>query len=597
MDSPGRKKVLAGRRGLLSTLPAVLLLGLCSVARAAGPENGRLSGSVLDTQGNPLMGATVLIMGPMLSSARGAQSAAERIITDAQGRFTAEHLLPGWYSLKVTSPARLPVLRNSIRVEAGQTSREKVVLTDVFVLLRFKVPESDVSILGDDWKWVLRTSARTRPVLRYQQVARNSKRDSKPPLPASQRLIGIIPGSAQQDTLGEDPGMGSVLAYIRPLSDSTDLLVAGSMAADGLQTSSVATAIRKNLSKGDPQELALAVHQLSFAEGIPLPGGDIRQSLSHAQAMVVSYSHTRRITDALSLTTGFRMDYLNAATDAMAARPQVELDYQLNPSNVLALRYGGLGTNGGDNTLLNRISMLNTFPRVTLRDFRPEIQELKHAEASLNHKLGRTSHLEVAAYRDSLDNAAIMGFGTRAALGWLPGDVLPNPVLNGVTLNAGNYRSAGLRAAYWLDLGSSLKTAVIYANGDSLAVNSSSARAQGNLRDVIHPAHSESVGGKVSARIPKWKTQVTTSYQWMQRGRVTGLDPYGQANLQIEPFLGVQIRQPLPTVAFLPAHIEALADFRNLLAQGYQSLSASGGDRLLLTPIYRSFRGGFSVQF
>jgi hypothetical protein len=66
--------------------------------------------------------------------------------------------------------------------------------------------------------------------------------------------------------------------------------------------------------------------------------------------------------------------------------------------------------------------------------------------------------------------------------------------------------------------------------------------------------------------------------------------------LQLEPFLGIQIRQPLPTMAFLPAHIEALADFRNLLAQGYVPVSGAG-DKLVLTPAYRSFRGGFSVEF
>jgi hypothetical protein len=66
--------------------------------------------------------------------------------------------------------------------------------------------------------------------------------------------------------------------------------------------------------------------------------------------------------------------------------------------------------------------------------------------------------------------------------------------------------------------------------------------------------------------------------------------------MDIQPFLNVQIRQPLPTIEFLPAHIEAVADFHNLLAEGYVPLTSSE-DRLVLTPAYRSFRGGFSVQF
>jgi hypothetical protein len=75
------------------------------------------------------------------------------------------------------------------------------------------------------------------------------------------------------------------------------------------------------------------------------------------------------------------------------------------------------------------------------------------------------------------------------------------------------------------------------------------------------------------------------------------VDPYGQADLQLQPFLDVQIRQPLPALAFLPAHIEAVADFRNLIAQGYSPLTQSGEMTLLLSSAYRSVRGGFSVEF
>jgi hypothetical protein len=75
------------------------------------------------------------------------------------------------------------------------------------------------------------------------------------------------------------------------------------------------------------------------------------------------------------------------------------------------------------------------------------------------------------------------------------------------------------------------------------------------------------------------------------------VDPYGEADLQLQPFFDVQIRQPLPALAFLPARIEAVADFRNLFAQGYSPLSQSGEMTVLLSSAYRSVRGGFSVEF
>jgi hypothetical protein len=121
--------------------------------------------------------------------------------------------------------------------------------------------------------------------------------------------------------------------------------------------------------------------------------------------------------------------------------------------------------------------------------------------------------------------------------------------------------------------------------------------SRGNLQGVLHPEQTTSLAGKISAEIPVTHTRFITSYEWVPNDRVTLVDPYGQASLQIQPYLGVQIRQPLPTFAFLPAHIEALADFRDLLAQGYVPVSQGDQKPVLLSSGYRCFRGGFSVQF
>jgi hypothetical protein len=75
------------------------------------------------------------------------------------------------------------------------------------------------------------------------------------------------------------------------------------------------------------------------------------------------------------------------------------------------------------------------------------------------------------------------------------------------------------------------------------------------------------------------------------------VDPQGQADMQLQPYLDVQVRQPLPALAFLPAHIEAVADFRNFLAQGYAPLTQAGESALLLGSAYKSIRGGLSVEF
>jgi hypothetical protein len=167
-------------------------------------------------------------------------------------------------------------------------------------------------------------------------------------------------------------------------------------------------------------------------------------------------------------------------------------------------------------------------------------------------------------------------------------------------LNAGRYSSAGVRATLIQHLGRHVETALMYATGDALEVEAGhvpgAAMAQ-RWNGALRPAHSRILAAKVSTTLPVSRTYIMASYGRMPQGHVTSVDPYGQASLELLPYLGIQVRQPLPSISFLPAHIEAVADFRNLLAEGYVKMARAGEEPLALTPAYQSFRGGFSVQF
>lgn len=583
------------------------LIGLASVVLAVsaclgsgwarGADYGRLTGKVSDRQGNPLVGAVVVITGPVTLKSPNLSSNVERIFTDTHGEFVAERLLPGWYSLKVMSPARFPAHQNSVHVTAGQTADENFVLADIFAVRHFGMPKSVLATWGNDWKWVLRTSATTRPILRYQDASNNTI-GQKPALPAVQTLIGMIPGSARDEALSGDSGYGSIMAYFRPLSDDSDVLVAGSMAMDGTSGQSLATVFRKHLMTGDPQEFVLAVHQLNMTPGMPPAIVDGRPTSGTAQVMVAKYSQARALTNSVTLTAGFEMDYLNAIGDTMAVHPRVKLDYEVNPSSRLVFRYGSLGVDSGS-TLMDRVGDLNAFPSITARNYHAQFQDITHAEASFERRLDAKSEGEIAVFRDSFNNAAVWGLGGADAWDTLAGNFLPNPATDGVTLNAGHYSSSGIRASYSRKIIKNVSATAMYATGETLAASHSqitSATPGTDLTGFLKSAPTQSFAGKVCAWVPGTKTVITTSYEWLPAGRVTDLDPYGRSISGIQPFLGVEIRQPLPTIAFIPAHIEALADFRNLLAQGYVPISQSG-QTMVLTPAYRSFRGGFSVEF
>lgn len=592
------KAVKRGSRFAAIFFGVSLASALLSPSRVLGSEYGRLSGIVIDGHGNPLMGVTVLIIGPVLIPTAGAADQEERVITNAKGVFAAGDLVPGWYSLQLFSPTRLPARQSGIRVEAGETSTLRFVLADFFAPLRFQVPSNNVSPLNDDWKWVLRTSAATRPILRYRRevaVASVEKRSARP-LPASQRLLGVVPGSSRRDPLASDPGMGSVLAYLRALSQDSDLLAVGSMAATGNRTSSVGVAFRRGLAEGEPEEISVVVHQLGYASGAPLPGGG-QLSDSYAQGVVASFVRTRYLYPHVTFTAGVDVNYLNAFRGAATAQPRVKLSYRLSDGSNVAVQFGAAPSDGAG-TLLDRVAELNSFPRVTLRAYRPEIERVNHTEVSFDSRLNKSARIQVAAYGDWVKNAAVWGSAQPDAVGWLAGNYVVNPAVNGIFLNVGDYRSFGYRSAYTQRIGSRVETTVAYFVGGSMYARGATDRpSEGNVQSMFKPVRSMSLAERVSARIPVTETQVITSYEWVQCGRVTMVDPYGQADLQLQPFFDVQIRQPLPALAFLPAHIEAVADFRNLFGQGYSPLVQSGERPLLLGPAYRSVRGGISVQF
>jgi hypothetical protein len=114
-----------------------------------------------------------------------------------------------------------------------------------------------------------------------------------------------------------------------------------------------------------------------------------------------------------------------------------------------------------------------------------------------------------------------------------------------------------------------------------------------DLRDSFVTSNHHSLAARVSGKIPGSGTQFSASYKWISGTTLSRVDQFGEAAYQMDPNLHLSIRQPLPG---LSGRWEALADFSNLLAQGYVSVNGQDS-RIMLVPILRSFRGGVSFQF
>jgi len=101
----------------------------------------------------------------------------------------------------------------------------------------------------------------------------------------------------------------------------------------------------------------------------------------------------------------------------------------------------------------------------------------------------------------------------------------------------------------------------------------------------------------LSGRVPGCRTHWTTSYGWMSGRGLTPVDMFNASAGQSDPYLSVFLRQPLPGFAFLPLHMEAMLDLRNLMAQGYVPVVGQDRRTVYLVQSARSVRGGVAFTF
>jgi hypothetical protein len=118
------------------------------------------------------------------------------------------------------------------------------------------------------------------------------------------------------------------------------------------------------------------------------------------------------------------------------------------------------------------------------------------------------------------------------------------------------------------------------------------------LRSMIHSSRQRAATARIDATSPWTGTHLIASYQWTGDHRaVTPGHLYSTLVVRQMPGMNLYVRQPIPGLGGLPWRVEATADLRNLLAQGYLPLGVMGGQSLLLVETPRSFRGGLSFIF
>jgi len=221
------------------------------------------------------------------------------------------------------------------------------------------------------------------------------------------------------------------------------------------------------------------------------------------------------------------------------------------------------------------------------RNGRPVLESGFHEELAVGRKLGSQGKLQIAAFHDDNSHTAIFGRGSDLPVG----DFFQDVYSNGFAYDGGSSSSWGGRAVYEEKITDNLELTALYAFGGVLAPSGAVALP---LREMLRTTGRQSAGVRVSRKMTRRGTLVTASYDWMGGTALTRVDSFGGSLFDLEPYLHVGVHQKLPK--FGRGRWEANAECDNLLAQGYFTITTQDG-HMILTPAFRTFRGGLSLQF
>jgi hypothetical protein len=248
------------------------------------------------------------------------------------------------------------------------------------------------------------------------------------------------------------------------------------------------------------------------------------------------------------------------------------------------------------NEMQRDLSALALFPRVSLRNGRATVQRSGNLELAYRRMVGSRT-FSLAGYQETVRNAALTMV---APAGSVPSsEYLPDLVSNSAVFNAGDYVSLGYMVSVTQSLLDRLNVTLAGGSGNALIPGDGEVRGDRpeELRAMLHRGQRRWLALIASGSIARIGTQCTASYRWSDGSSLTAGHLYLTQTLRPDVGWNIYVRQPVPAFPGLRGRLEATADLRNLLAEGYLPLATADGGRILLLHTPRSMRGGFAFVF
>jgi hypothetical protein len=322
------------------------------------------------------------------------------------------------------------------------------------------------------------------------------------------------------------------------------------------------------------------------------------------RTMSVTLLERTRLMDDLSLDYGVSLDSVTYLDRLNYVSPFARLSYDLGEQGIIDVGYSSgappielLNSSGeSDQALHGDMMALAMLPRVSLRQGQTFVQRTQNFEIGYQRQIGSTK-ISVGVYREQVRNGALT---LSAPAGFYSAeDLLPELSSNSSVFNIGGYSRFGYTVSATQDLGNNCSVTLAYGNGGVLGTDGQVLESNDpeELRRMIRREQRHWVRGRLTGIVPVTGTRFAASYEWTDSTSLVPGHVYLTQKIYPETGLNIRLRQPLPSFSSLPGRLEASAELRNMLAQGYLPMSSSDGRRLTLAQFPRAVRGGLSFIF
>jgi len=543
----------------------------------AAERPGAISGYVRDASGIPQMGAVVEIIGTAAHTFT--------VFTDGAGFYSAKDLLPGLYTVKVSAVSFLPAWRDKVGLHPGASTHLNITLNTLLNAMRVGPMRGTAD--DDDWKWTLRSVA-NRPVLRVfddPSINDPALAGDKPDHDMKASL-SFLAGSAAGG-YGSGSDMSTGFSVERSIFSADRVGISGNVGyGTGLPAAILRATYSHRMLDGSGPSMGVTVRR--FAPSDP----NLRNA--SLQALALSAADDLNLGDVVELKFGSELQTIQFLGRVTAFRPYGSVNLHVSPNTVVGYAYStSLPNTRNDKGFDSAPADLSeTDPRISLANFSTKLESAHHQELNVSRRIGK-NNMQVAVFRDRVNNTALLGTGEVSAVS---GNLLPDVYSGTFTYSGETLNANGLRVVLERKLCSDLTATLDYAYGNVLDLARPDVEIQ-DVRQWITTQRRQALAAKFSGTMPRTHTRWIASYRWINGPALTPVDMFNSSPGQTDPFLNLFIRQPIPTLGFLPAHMEALVDLRNLLAQGYVPVMGQDGQTVYLVQSARSVRGGVTITF